>query len=147
MIYPVSPTPHSFYFHLCHLISLSASILKTHRIMYRKQLRSIKAARGNKPFTPISWNLNYTTKAFITCLHLHLRWSAHKQLVHTQKELYAQTETLNEVIADSDVVHNIDPLIYSSLSSCKAIDKIIPYAGIGHCQIAKMGLLYLKRVP
>ena len=47
-------------------------------------------------------------------------------------------------LAGSNVAHNIDPIIYSSRSSYKAIDKIIPYVGLGHCQIAKMGLFYLS---
>lgn len=48
---------------------------------------------------------------------------------------------------DTDIVHNIDHIIYSSLSSYKGIDQIIPYVGLFYCQIAKMGLLYLKCVP
>lgn len=48
---------------------------------------------------------------------------------------------------DTDIVHNIDHIIYSSLSSYKGIDQIIPYVGLSYCQIAKMGLLYLKCVP
>lgn len=62
-------------------------------------------------------------------------------LIHTHKE------GLLTKWAGSNIVHNIDHIIYSSLSSYKGIDQIIPYAGLGHSQIAKMGLLHLKCVP
>lgn len=72
----------------------------------------------------------------LVCLHTNTK----KNPKHTDRD--SRTKW-----AGGDIVHNIDHIIYSSLSSYKAIDQIIPYAGLNHCQIAKMGLLYSKRVP
>lgn len=66
---------------------------------------------------------------------------------HKQKESLHTNGDSPRKWAGSAIVHNIDHIIYSSLSSYKAIDQIIPYAGLDHCQIAKMGLLCSKRVP
>lgn len=80
------------------------------------------------------------TSAATACLRPQTLMRAHKEN-HTHKG------RLLTKWAGSNIVHNIDHIIYSSLSSYKAIDQIIPYAGLGHSQIVKMGLLHLKRVP
>ena len=104
MIYLVSPSPHSFYFHLYHLISLSASTLKQMYYVLKKSKRgNTQRARGNKPFTPTcrkQQNANGVRccraippqkDSGITHLHLHMCWYVCTQAaVHAQEESHTQ---------------------------------------------------------
>lgn len=83
-------------------------------------------------------NYKSTPTQALVCLHTntdsHTKGLTHKQGLSTKW-------------AGRDIVRGIDHIIYSSLSSYKAIDQIIPYAGLAHCQIAKMELLCSKCIP
>lgn len=102
------PTPHSFYFHLCHLISLSASTLKKERIMSRQRAENIQRAWGNEPFIPRSRKVNVATTGRQQCMHtnhlgityphVHMHGYVCTHIdSHTQKESHTQTEAPDAV--------------------------------------------------
>lgn len=94
--------------------------------------RKVKRCSNSRP-TRFSYYISARSHVLV-CLCPQTLTRAHKERLLTKW-------------AGSNIGHNIDHIIYSSLSSYKGIDQIIPYAGLGHSQIAKMGLLHLKRVP